>query len=87
MSELPLLENETFWEYEQVKLMAIMTRLDRLMRYIREDRLNRFKVYIKKHKLDVKNLSLSKGRTLLHYAAKHGSGSFVKWVKYIKLCI
>ena len=50
----------------------------KLVNYIKKDRPRKFRACVKKYDVDLQITSLPKGRTLLHYAAKHGCGYFIE---------
>jgi hypothetical protein len=52
--------------------------IDKLVGYVKKDRFKKFKACVKKYDVDLQQVKLSKGRTLLHCAAKHGCGPFIE---------
>ncbi|XP_076436419.1 NF-kappa-B inhibitor-like protein 1 [Babylonia areolata] len=52
----------------------------KLINYIKEDRPRKFRECVKKYEVDLKNTQLSKRRTFLHCAAKHGQGHFISYL-------
>lgn len=55
-----------------------MSTVKKLKQYIKDDRPKKLKLYVESHDIDVNDLSLGKGRTLLHYCAKYGSPDMIR---------
>lgn len=47
-------------------------RTDKLKKYIKENRPSRFKSFVRKHKIDIREVQLSNGQNLLHYCCRRG---------------
>ncbi|KAL8612813.1 hypothetical protein ACOMHN_033483 [Nucella lapillus] len=53
---------------------------EKLINYIKEDRPRKFRDYVRKYEVDLRNTLLPKRRTFLHCAAKHGRGCFINYL-------
>ncbi|XP_045178010.2 NF-kappa-B inhibitor-like protein 1 [Mercenaria mercenaria] len=54
--------------------------ISKVKRYIEEDRPRRLRTYVKKHHINLSDITLNKGRNLLHYCCKHGFGPIMKYL-------
>ena len=48
--------------------------VSKLKQYIKDDRPQRLKSYVRKHECNLLEVELKHSRTLLHYCCQHGSG-------------
>jgi ribosomal protein S17 len=47
-------------------------------KYVKHNDINKFKSYIKRHHVTIKDLRLKRGNTLLHIACKYGSDVIIR---------
>lgn len=64
---------------QQIRKMS-SRQITRIKKYIEEDRPCRLRTYVRKHSQDLREVTLNKGRNLLHYCCKYGSGVMLKYL-------
>ncbi|XP_046551552.1 NF-kappa-B inhibitor-like protein 1 [Haliotis rubra] len=55
-------------------------KVKKLKKYIKDDRPSKLKSYTKKHRIYLKDVELTKGRSLLHYCCQQGSGGVLRYL-------
>ncbi|XP_046332817.1 NF-kappa-B inhibitor-like protein 1 [Haliotis rufescens] len=60
--------------------MLDKNKVKKLKKYIKDDRPCKLKSYVKKYRIYLKDVELTKGRSLLHYCCQHGSGGVLRYL-------
>ncbi|XP_041371033.1 NF-kappa-B inhibitor-like protein 1 [Gigantopelta aegis] len=55
-------------------------RQEKVKQCIKDDRPAKLKSYVKKYQISLPQIQLSRGRSLLHYTCKHGSGAVLRYL-------
>ena len=58
--------------------------ITKIKQYIKDDRPQRLKSYVRKHHIDLSSVELKHNRNFLHYCCQHGSGTIMRYRKKLK---